>query len=108
MNNNLFKNKYRIPSARAYWHDYNHGCYFITICTKNREYFFGKIHNNKMTLSELGLFADSYVDKINSLYEDTQILSHIVMPNHIHFIFMEPRQGVSMSLLKINLMLDLK
>ena len=44
------------------------------------------IHNNKMTLSELGLFADSYVDKINSLYEDTQILSHIVMPNHIHLI----------------------
>ena len=25
MDNNLFNNKYRIPSARAYWHDYNHG-----------------------------------------------------------------------------------
>lgn len=86
MNNNLFKNKYRIPSARAYWHDYNHGCYFITICTKNREYFFGKIHDNKMTLSEIGLFADSYVNKINSIYDDTHILSHIVMPNHIHLI----------------------
>ena len=80
MNDDLFKNKYRIPSARAYWHDYNHGCYFITICTKNREYFFGEIHDGKMTLSEIGLFADSYVDKINALYDDAQILSHIVMP----------------------------
>lgn len=39
-----------------------------------------------MTLSEMGIFADSYVDKINSLYEDAQILSHVVMPNHIHLI----------------------
>ena len=86
MNNDLFKNKYRIPSARAYWHDYNHGCYFITICTNKREHFFGEINDNKMTLSEMGIFADSYVDKINSLYEDAQILSHVVMPNHIHLI----------------------
>ncbi|MBQ5857146.1 MAG: hypothetical protein IIW55_07540 [Bacteroidales bacterium] len=86
MNDDLFKNKYRIPSARAYWHDYNHGYYFITICTKNREYFFGEIHDGKMTLSEIGLFADSYVDKINALYDDAQILSHIVMPNHVHLI----------------------
>ena len=26
-----FKNKYRIKSARAEWHDYNDGVYFITI-----------------------------------------------------------------------------
>ncbi len=86
MNNDLFKNKYRIPSARAYWHDYNHGCYFITICTNKREHFFGEINDNKMTLSEIGIFADSYVYKINSLYDDAQILSHVVMPNHIHLI----------------------
>ncbi len=38
-----FQNKYRIPSARANWHDYNGGIYFITICTKNREHYFGEI-----------------------------------------------------------------
>ena len=32
-NNDIFRNKYRIPSARAEWHDYNGGVYFITICT---------------------------------------------------------------------------
>lgn len=39
-----FKNKYRIPSARLQNWDYGaNATYFITICTKNREHFFGKI-----------------------------------------------------------------
>jgi hypothetical protein len=33
--NKKFQNKYRIPSARARWHDYSGGAYFITVCTKN-------------------------------------------------------------------------
>ena len=39
-----FKNKYRIASARLQSWDYgDDGAYFITICTKNREHFFGEI-----------------------------------------------------------------
>ena len=38
-----FQNRFRIPSARAIWHDYNGGIYFVTICTKNREHYFGEI-----------------------------------------------------------------
>ena len=37
MSDEKFKGKYRIPTARAKWHCYNGGCYFITICTMNRE-----------------------------------------------------------------------
>ena len=43
MSAELFRNQYRIASARASWHDYNGGAYFITICTKNREHYFGEI-----------------------------------------------------------------
>lgn len=32
-----FGDKYRIPSARAQWHDYNCGVYFVTICTRKME-----------------------------------------------------------------------
>ena len=39
----LFRNKFRNDTARALWHDYNGGAYFITICTKNREHYFGDI-----------------------------------------------------------------
>ncbi len=38
-----FQNKYCIPSIRANWHNYNGGVYFVTICTKNREHYFGEI-----------------------------------------------------------------
>ena len=39
-----FKNKFRIPSTRLQSWDYgDDGAYFITICTKNREHFFGEI-----------------------------------------------------------------
>ena len=54
-----FQNKYRIPSAR--WQDWDYssdGACFITICTKNREQYFGKIENGKMHLSNAGMLAD--------------------------------------------------
>ena len=86
MGEDLFINKYRIASARAYWHDYNHGYYFITICTNKREHCFGEIHEQEMTLSRLGDYANSYIDKINAMYKDAQVLSHVVMPNHVHLI----------------------
>ena len=86
MGEDLFRNKYRIVSARAYWHDYNHGYYFITICTNKREHCFGEIHEQEMTLSRLGDYANSYIDKINAMYKDAQVLSHVVMPNHVHLI----------------------
>lgn len=39
-----FQNKYRIPSARATWWNYaNNAGYFVTLCTKNREHYFGEI-----------------------------------------------------------------
>ena len=38
-----YQNQYRIPSARAPWHGYDGCVYFVTICTKNREHYFGEI-----------------------------------------------------------------
>jgi hypothetical protein len=49
-----FQNKYRIPSARAVWHDYNGGDYFITIYTAGKEHYFGEIKNGEMMLNTLG------------------------------------------------------
>jgi hypothetical protein len=39
-----FKNKYRIPTSRLQGWDYGvNGCYFVTICTQNREHYLGEI-----------------------------------------------------------------
>ena len=46
-----FRNKYRIPSARAPFWDYSwNAAYFIIICTKNRECFFGDVLDGRMEL----------------------------------------------------------
>ena len=31
-------------SVRVKWDTYQNGCYFVTICTKNRKHDFGEIH----------------------------------------------------------------
>lgn len=54
-----FNNKYRIPSARLKDWDYrNHAAYFITICTKSSQHFFGDIQNGEMQLSAIGQIAE--------------------------------------------------
>ena len=49
-----YKNKYRVPSARAVWWDYgNCAPYFITICTKNKEHFFGVIDDGEIAIVDV-------------------------------------------------------
>ncbi len=86
MSKDRFQDKYRIDSARAKWHDYDDGFYFVTICTKNREYFFGTIQNREMILSPIGEYAKQQLQTINERYLYAEIMLWTIMPNHIHLI----------------------
>jgi len=81
-----FQNKYRIPSARAKWHDYNGGEYFITICTAGREHYFGEIRDGIMILNVLGKYTVDNLERINQHYPYCVVPLFVVMPNHIHAI----------------------
>lgn len=82
-----FKNKYRIPSARAQWWDYgNNGFYFITICTADREYLFGDIKDNKMVLSDIGNIVQQEWEKSFEIRAELFCDVYVIMPNHIHGI----------------------
>jgi REP element-mobilizing transposase RayT len=84
-----FQNKYRIPSNRAQWWNYNNNAgYFITICTANKERFFGEISNGKMHLSEIGKIAEIEWLKTTDLRPDMNLLlgEYAIMPNHFHCI----------------------
>ncbi len=82
-----FKGKYRIPSARLQTWDYgSNGMYFITICTKNREHYFGEIANGQMILSEIGLLANKYWNEIPEHFPFVILDAFVVMPNHVHGI----------------------
>lgn len=80
----LYKNKYRITSVRAQWHDYDGGMYFVTINTI--DHYFGKIENTKMHLTDIGVIAENNLKTINEHYPYAEIPLYVVMPNHIHAI----------------------
>ncbi len=87
MNEEKFKGKYRIPSARLQSWDYgSNGMYFITICTGGRRRFFGEIVKGKMMLSHVGILADVLWYEIKNHGKNVELAEFVVMPNHIHGI----------------------
>lgn len=82
-----YAGKYRVESTRKSNWDYGSNApYFVTICTKNREHFFGKIENNVMNLSEIGKAANNCWLSIPEHFPFVELGEFIVMPNHVHGI----------------------
>jgi len=82
-----FRNKYRVESARLKNWDYAWNApYFITICTKNRECYFGEIIIGEMNLSEIGEIAEKYWKTIPKHFPYALLDEFVVMPNHMHGI----------------------
>ncbi len=82
-----FQNKYRIASARLQSWDYgSNGLYFVSICTKDREHYFGEIIDGKMQLSEIGKNAQKYWCEIPEHFPFVILDEFVVMPNHLHGI----------------------
>ena len=80
---------YNLPqrkSPRAAWHDYNGANYFITICTKNHDLYFGDVVNGRMELSEIGEWAWQCAEKIETINDNVFVPEFVVMPNHVHLI----------------------
>ncbi len=82
-----FQNRFRIPSTRANWHDYHGGIYFVTICTKNREHYFGEICTGpQMQLSPIGQYVYEQFMNVKTHYPYAEIPLFVIMPDHIHAI----------------------
>ena len=62
-----FQGKYRISSTRLKDWDYaSEGMYYLTICTKNKEHYFGEIRSTKvnpehfeMQFSTMGIMVET-------------------------------------------------
>ena len=76
------------------WDYSQNGFYFVTICTKNHQMFFGDIIKSgteccpiyKMKLSEIGEIVEKYWLEIPKHFPNVSLDEHIIMPNHIHGI----------------------
>jgi len=90
----LYKNQYRVESARLPGRDYAAGGkYFVTICTSNRKCWLGEIVGIEMKLSEVGrIVADEWV-KTATLRPNVQLDAWQIMPNHVHGILVLNHSG---------------
>ena len=103
MEDQLFKNKFRIKSTRLPNWDYSSdGAYYITICTKNRECFLGDIFNGKIKLSPIGKIVQKFWHEIPQCFENVVLDEFVIMPDHVHGIVIidneQCRDGVTPSL----------
>ena len=83
----LYKNKYCIESARCSKWDYtSNRYYFVTICTHNRQCFFGQVINGNMQLSQIGTIVAEEWQKTGQIRPNVQLDEWVVMPDHMHGI----------------------
>lgn len=82
-----FQDQYRISSARLKNLDYgSNAIYFVTICTQNREHYFGKIADGNINLTDTGKIANRFWFEIPNHFPFVQLGEFVVMPNHVHGI----------------------
>ncbi|MCB0044280.1 MAG: hypothetical protein KDD92_02500 [Caldilineaceae bacterium] len=99
----LFRNRYRIESARLPNWDYSaNAWYFITICTQNRRHFFGRIEGATMRLSKIGDVAARNWADIPLFSIGVRVDEFMVMPNHLHGIIVLERTPADQNILGIN------
>ena len=113
---NKYRNKYRIPSARLAGWDYgSNGMYYVTICTKDRNRYFGEIVSTRVSdkqpatdisnadasiedasigdasiaslrATEIGIVALNNWQNIPVFHPYVELDDFVIMPDHIHGI----------------------
>lgn len=92
MNNEHFRDQYRIASARLVgWNYTTPGWYFVTVCTDDRVHFFGEVIETpngeaRMILSPMGEIIASELLLVQTRRPDVCIDTFVVMPNHVHIL----------------------
>lgn len=58
----------------------------MTICTRDREEFFGEVRNGRMNLNDEGNIARNNLQNVQNYFKNVLMDEFIIMPNHIHCI----------------------
>jgi len=82
-----YNNTYRTESTRLQGWDYGEpGLYYVTICTKNMQNWFGEIVNDKTALNAIGKIVKKEWLRTANIRENIELDEWIIMPNHLHGI----------------------
>ncbi len=74
--------QYRLP----YFNYASTAYYFVTICTKERQHYFGTIHNSEPQLSDIGKIVQECLNDLPLKLSYVTIDESVIMPNHVHAI----------------------
>ena len=78
------KKQYRLSA-----YDYSQeGGYFVTICTKDKQIYFGDVVDGCMKLSRIGEIAKQFWLQIPIHFKSVVLDEFVIMPNHIHGIIL--------------------
>ena len=82
-----FAGKFRTTSARLQHWDYaSAGLYFVTICTRDKEPWFGEIKERAVVLSDAGGLVNNFWSEIPDHFANVFLDEFVVMPDHVHGI----------------------
>ncbi len=88
----LFRNRFRVPSARLPGWDYSWpGAYAVTICVKGRVGCLGEVVEADVALSPLGVIVAEEWLAIPGTHRQVVLDEWIVMPDHLHGILIFER-----------------
>ena len=84
----------RRKANRLAGYDYSQpGCYFVTICTKDRKHLFWDRFDEgvgaafgRPPLSQKGLMVEQEIRTLSATYSMVTVPKYVVMPNHVHLL----------------------
>ena len=81
--------KFYRKKNRLQWYDYSSNwCYFVTICTKNMNCYFGKVIEGAVVVNDRWKVVEEYWKSIPNIYSWCELHERVIMPNHIHGILL--------------------
>ncbi len=84
---NFNPQKHHRRSIRLKGYDYAQlGAYFVTICTYQRQCWFGEILDGRMYLNQIGNVVVQEWVRSSQIRQEIELDTWVIMPNHIHGI----------------------
>jgi len=91
--------KHHRRSIRLKDYDYRQeGAYFVSICTQNRLCLFGDVVDGEMVLNDAGVAIKQVFNGLPTYCLGLEIDEYVVMPNHVHVVFVLTRNDVGAGL----------
>ena len=86
--------KHHRRSLRLPSYDYTQpGAYYITICTYQRQCWFGEVVNGEMRCNRLGDITYTFWQALPRRFPHIKLDVFVVMPNHLHGILIITEHG---------------